>query len=167
MNHHHMYYSLANKKGGLFTVREAANRYVVGMPSRAMTDLIIRRLRATDVLDKPRSPYIQRSMAEDIAEEVNAELGMLGLEKYAMRDLVVDTDAKVVFHKSARAPPLRVRSLTAEQFVMLPFESSLGIVMAEEVVLDNESLLVVQGQLVQPAFCQQVAVNKLAKLHAA
>lgn len=83
-------------------------------------------------VDRARPIALQRSTYEDVAHDINAGLARLGMHTVGYRSVTLDVDATLTIPTSAAAPdeesPMAMRSERLPDFLMLPFEHGVGIV---------------------------------------
>ena len=122
-------YSISSGNGGLIGVTHSQKHYVVSFKQERTA----RRVKKT-IHTQPRL-YLERSIIEDVAHDVNTALKSIGIQS-DVPNIMVDTAAKLTILKDkdygdpdSEMMPLEIVTVPYESFFMYPFENNLGIIM--------------------------------------
>lgn len=157
---------LHNNTRTFVQVKNAEKQYVIGFSRLEVAAKVYKRIHPSTI----NHIYLMKSKSEDITQDVNKELAKLGLEEFAVDELVVDVEAKLVIPKSSTSLNFKhfdyeLSSLSRLEFMMFPFEKYQGIAITDDVERETKSLMILNCQLIDPCesyklFSSQFDVEK-------
>jgi len=150
-------FSISSGNGGLIGVNHAQKHYVVSFKQEKTAQRVKENLHL-----QPRL-YLERSVIEDVAYDVNTALKSMGLQS-EVPNIMVDTAAKLTVLKDTQAKARRQDTISSsdldldleivtvpeESFFMYPFENNLGIIMQYDLFLEDPEKYVFLCSVVDP-----------------
>ena len=139
---------LLRHKNSFVGVRKGINQYVVGFFKPSYVHL------AKRVIDTSRDLYLEAA-SFDVSNDVNDGLESMGVGK-KVSDLSVDINAKLTIPvvNEPVGTGVDVEFYKTSDFIMLPFEKRLGVVIAEELQEAKDSHWIWTCQVIDP--CEDV-----------
>lgn len=147
-------YSISSGNG-LIGVNHAQKHYVVSFKQERTAQRVKK-----NVHSQPRL-YLERSIIEDVAHDVNTALKSIGIHS-DVPNIMVDTAAKLTILKdmqsaepyhqdySPQMTELEIVTVPYESFFLYPFENNLGIIMQYDLFLEDSEKYVFLCSVVDP-----------------
>lgn len=135
-------------------VLDTTKNYVIGFPSPTLA----RHVHYS--IEREPKIHVERNLTMNVTDDVNHGLINLGINPVNSQ-VTIDTNALLYISKSQQRQPiceiiddngLHLDHMLTEDFLMLPFESNLGIVIANEVEYESNKELVLKSHVIDPAF---------------
>jgi hypothetical protein len=147
-------YSISSGNGGLIGVTHSQKHYVVSFRQERTAQRVKKAVHI-----QPRL-YLERSIIEDVAHDVNTALKSIGIHS-DVPNIMVDTAAKLTIlkdtdandqyhHGSPEASPFDIITVPYESFFMYPFENNLGIILQYDLFLEDSEKYVFLCNVVDP-----------------
>jgi hypothetical protein len=124
-----------------------SHAYIVGFKDKKFA------LRTKKILPKHARIELHRSDTVDISRDVNQGLTSFGLRHLSFQSLTIDTMATIIFHKAdmtLKKSPYIVEEMSEQDFMCLPFEKHVGVIMPYKVLDETSSTLVYASQVIDP-----------------
>lgn len=139
-------YSISGGRG-LIGVNHGNKHYVVSFKQEKTA------LRVKNSVNFEPRLYLERSIIEDVAFEVNTALETIGI-KSDVDEIMVDTAAKLTVMKNKdtwlEPPEFEIVPVPYESFFMYPFENNLGIILQHDLYSEDHDKFVFLCSVVDP-----------------
>lgn len=152
--------TMHNGNRSFLQVQNHNQSYVIGFEKLEVASKVYNKLQPQVI----ENIFLLRSMRANISEEVNDELDRYGLSDFKVRELTIDVEAKLVIPKLRNVrnknKPYDLCSMDKSQFLMMPFENYIGVVLAGDVENETSSIISIDCQVIDP--CENFHLFKSA-----
>lgn len=135
----------------MLSFNHRAKHYVIGLQQRKHADMLKRIINKQNV----DNIMLLRHCIDDVSDEINKGLAVLGMDEMSVNDVTVDVDATLIVPKKKLTSvydvmPTSVDEILFEDFLMFPFNRHIGVALPYEILEDDEKQLVFLTQVIDP-----------------
>lgn len=139
-------YTLLRQKTGYLGFSKGNKSYLIGFEVPRHATLV------SKTICKSPLVLLQRHEVDDISYQVNQGVRAFGIDDIKMDDLTIDTSAHLSISKSREEPyeSYSLEEMDAGDFLCLPFEKDLGVIMPYQLLEDSPNQYVFVSQIIDP-----------------
>ena len=142
-----------------FGLRHANQSYVIGFILKQDAHYVAKTTHSAT------KAQLRKGMTRDVSLDVLGGLYDRGMFVKSMPPIIIDENAELVIDKKININklPCQVSDISFSEFIMLPFQHSIGVILPVDLVDETKETLIYQAQVIEPCYNVDLFRYQLSK----